>query len=310
MSRILHHILVATDGSDTGNLVVAFAIALARRHASELLLCYAVDHAGAIAESSTSNGGAGLVLPLAHELDVAARSILAEAAKRVTDAGLVATSAVLEGRPAHAIVRLAKERHVDAIVMGTQGKGGLERLFMGSTADGVVRHTDVPTFVVPRGAKGRETVFDCVLSGIDDSDPSDAAAAFALDVAKGKGTRLVLCAVVESIELLEKAATYGYDPMSMLDELRATATALLAARTERARADGVACESVIAEGDPAEKILKAAEVHGADLIVVGTHGRRGLRRLFVGSVAENIVRRSTVPVVIVRGPGSTAKTKA
>lgn len=304
MTGILRHLVVATDGTETGDRAVSFALALARRHGSEVLLCNAVDHAFAIAESVTSNGSVGLELPLVRSLDDAAKSILAEAAKRFTDVGVVATTAVLEGRPAPAIVKLARERQVDAIVMGTQGKRGLERFFMGSTADGVLRRTEVPTFVVPPGAGDAEPSFERLLIAVDDSDPSDAAAAFARDFAKAEGAQLIICSVVETNELLDKASTYGYDPTSMLDELRATVSSLVAAHTARARMDELAVENVITDGDPAENIVKSAAARHAGLIVVGTHGRRGLRRLSVGSVAESVVRQSTVPVIVVRAPHS------
>ena len=60
------------------------------------------------------------------------------------------------------------------------------------------------------------------------------------------------------------------------------------------------CERTVIDGSPADAILALAQEKGSDLIVVGTHGRRGLRRWFLGSVAEAIMRRSTVPVVVVR----------
>jgi nucleotide-binding universal stress UspA family protein len=176
MTGIFRHLLVATDGSATGNRAVAFAVSLAQRHNSDIVFCNVVDHAAAVAESSTANGGFGVLVPLVQSLDDAANSILAEAAKRATDAGVTATTAVLDGQSAPAIVMLAHERNVDAIVMGTQGKRGLERFFMGSTADGVLRRTDVPTFVVPPSAGDAEPSFERILVAIDDSDPSDAAA--------------------------------------------------------------------------------------------------------------------------------------
>jgi nucleotide-binding universal stress UspA family protein len=58
----------------------------------------------------------------------------------------------------------------------------------------------------------------------------------------------------------------------------------------------------LAEGDPAEEILRAAEEEGADLIVMGTHGRGGLSRLLMGSVAEAVMRKALCPVLTVRGP--------
>jgi nucleotide-binding universal stress UspA family protein len=95
----------------------------------------------------------------------------------------------------------------------------------------------------------------------------------------------------------------------MLDELHATASSLVALQTDRARVGNLVIDSIITEGDPAEKILESAAARHVGLIVVGTHGRRGLRRLFVGSVAENVVRRSSVPVIVIRASSRHVKTE-
>ncbi|GAC1307305.1 MAG: hypothetical protein NVSMB19_19970 [Vulcanimicrobiaceae bacterium] len=304
MKGTLRHLLVATDGSAAGDRAVAFAVAMALRHGSELLLCYVVDRAGAIAQSSLADGSAGMLAPLVQETDDVARSILAAAAQRAAEAGVVVATVVLDGRPAGAIVACATERELDAIVIGTQGKNALERAFLGSSAQGVLRRSEIPTFVVPSGARDADAGFDRILVAVDDSDPSDAAAAFALRIAAADGTTLVFCGVADTRALLEQAATYGYDPMAMRDELHATTSAVLAAQTARAASANVASERVIAEGDPVERILRAAEVHRAGMIVVGTHGRRGLHRWYFGSVAENVVRHSLLPVVVVRATTS------
>ena len=299
MTGILQRLLVATDGSPSGDRAVAFAIALARRRGSEILLCSAVDHAAAIAQSSTTIGGfAGL--PLVAALDDAVAAIVASAAKNVKNANIPVTTLILEGRAAHAIVTCASDRHVDAIVIGTQGKNGLERFFLGSTAQGVLRRTDVPTFVVSPSTPIHDVDFERILVAVDDSDPSDAAVSFAIDLARLSASTLVLCAAIETADLLEQAAANGYDRMSMLEEFRAAVQSLLDRHATRARARGVAVEIVLAEGDPIATILRAATTHRAGLIVVGTHGRRGLRRFFLGSVAEGVVRQSHVPVAVLR----------
>lgn len=300
MTGILQRLLVATDGSPTGDRVVAFAIALAQKRGSEIVLCSAIDRVAAIAQSSTMIGGFEGGLPLVDALDNAVAAILASAAKIVEDAGIRVTTLVLEGRSAHAIVTCASDRHVDAIVIGTQGKRGFERFFLGSTAEGVLRRTDVPTFVLPASASPLDADFERIVVAVDDSDPSDAAAAFALDVARGSASTLVLCAAIETVDLLEQAAASGFDRMSMLEEFRASTQTLLGRLSTRARARGIAVETVVAEGDPIATILRAATTHRAGLIVVGTHGRRGMRRFVLGSVAEGVVRQSHVPVVVVR----------
>jgi nucleotide-binding universal stress UspA family protein len=180
---------------------------------------------------------------------------------------------------------------------------------LGSTAEGVLRMTTVPVIVVrePRGTPGHPPAappveyFERILVAIDDSEPSDAAMAFALDLAEAKHSRLLCCTVIETGDVLDKASFYGYDPMPLLANLRQHAADLIALRSHGASERGITVESVIVEENAPIGILEAVKEHAADLVVIGTHGRRGLRRFFIGSVAENVVRHSDVPVAVVRG---------
>lgn len=300
MVGILKRLLIATDGSDNAERALEYGIALGRRHESELVLCSAVDRAGSIAECSTSNSGFEFGMTLATSLEDNAAAILASAEKRVAVAGLPVTSVVVDGRFAHAIVACAIDHNVDAIVLGSQGKTGLDRFFLGSTAEDVLRRADVPVFVVPRDVQDVAATLERIVVGVDDSDPGDAASAFAIDLARSSAATLIFCGVVEKTSLLENAATLGYETASMANEVRDVVEGLLLAHMERARALGIGSESVLDEGAPIDRILSVAHTREAALIVVGTHGRRGLARLFVGSVAEGIVRRSTVPVAVMR----------
>lgn len=267
MTGVLQHLLVAIDGSARGERVVSFAIAVARRHGSHLLICHVADHTGTVAEETASSDTFGLNLR-AHMPDNAAASILAQAAERATAAGLLVSTKLLSGRPAHAIVECAKERHVDAIFMGTHSKSGLERVFLGSTTDGVLRNTEVPTFVLPPGTRDANCSFDRILVAVDDSDPSDAAVDFALNLAEVDEAQLVLCSVVVTTDILKNAVAHGLDPILMIEEARATAAALLSTRVSRGTKT-TTCECVVAEDDPTEKILMTAEERHAGLIVVG-----------------------------------------
>jgi nucleotide-binding universal stress UspA family protein len=298
-ARLLPRLLVAVDGSDGSGRAVSFAIALARRQGSELEFCSVVDHAAAIAECCSMDGAGALILPLAQELDEAAASIVAEARARANGAGLVATGYVLDGKPVEAIVRWETLHQFDAVVMGTRGKRGLERMVLGSTADGVLRRSDVPAFIVPPGASEAAPAFDRILVAVNDSDPSDAAVDFALQFAGGGKSSLIFCSVGETGGQIGDAAWRTSDAASIL-ESHETAGALLAAPMERAAANSVGAERAVAAGDPAEEILRTARSRGADLIVVGTHGRRGVHRWLIGSVAEAVVRDSPVPVAVVR----------
>jgi nucleotide-binding universal stress UspA family protein len=282
-SGLLERFLVATDGLPSGERAVSLAIALALRHAGSLELCYAVDRIPALGESYIGCGTDDTIVPYLASLDDAATHILRDALERVRGSGVTATAEILRGGPVSAVVDREMDRPFDALVMGTQAKHGLQRLLLGSTADDVLHRSTIPVFIAPETANAKSVAFERILVAVDGSHVSDGAVDFALDFAENEGARLVVCAVAASS-----------------DSHEAMATTVLAAPVARARSKGITCEAAVVWGDPGDQILKAAEAHDVDFIIVGTHGRRGFARWFFGSVAECVVEHSHVPVVVVR----------
>jgi nucleotide-binding universal stress UspA family protein len=303
----LKSILVAVDGSGMAEHAFRFALRLARQYDSELIICTALDYAGAINAGATP-ATAYQPLPVVYEeYESTARALLFDAATRAQAAGARATTMLLEGRPVPAILAAANARNVAAIVMGTKGKRDLELMVLGSTADGVLRLSDVPTFVVNQSRSETGKPFDAaeptisrILVALDDSDPADGAMDFALALATAADSVVICCSAVATGQLVDNAAIYGCDPAPFVREAREAALARLDAETTRAVTPRRRIERVILEGEAVDAILAAATERKVDVIVCGSHGRRGLRRLMMGSVAESLVRRSAVPVAVVR----------
>jgi nucleotide-binding universal stress UspA family protein len=299
METTLKTILAATDGSATGDRAVTFAATLARMHGSALLLFTAIDRTAAIAACASPYGSfnGGEVM---QSLDTAAAGILDRAARLADAAQVPSTKLQFSGPAAEAIVSSAAQCRADAIVVGTQGKRGLERLFVGSTAADVLRHSDVPVFVVPPHNEDEHVRSRRILVAVDESEQSQHALRFALDLAETQAATLLLCNAVDTRDLYKKAATYGYDPAPILAQLRGSVQAMLERRAELAEDRDLAHEIVIVNGEPARAIAGIATSRNVDSIVIGTHGRHGLQRLFLGSVAEGVVQRATVPVAVIR----------
>ncbi len=298
MDEVFRTILAATDGSESGERAVSFATGLARKHGASLVLCTAVDNSTAIASCASPYGfDAGRMI---ETLDDAAAAILDGAAERAAGAGVSFTKIVLTGRVAEAIVECADARHADAIVVGKHGQSGLERFLLGSTAADVLRRTDIPAFVVPPGCDPDDVAIERVLVALDDSEPSDAALHFAMRLAEAERASLLLCTAIDTRDLFSKAATYGYDPAPFFEDLRRAAAGTIGEREAAVEARHIAHETTIVNGEPTSAIVASARLNGADAIVIGTHGRRGLRRMFLGSVAEGVVRDAAVPVAVVR----------
>ena len=142
-----------------------------------------------------------------------------------------------------------------------------------------------------------------ILVPIDGSRTSARGLDEAIKLAKGQKATLVLLHAVD-----EAVVTYGADMVPvyvdrMLESMREGGRKILARAAARVRARGVKSKSVLVEkfvGPVADSIIAQAKKQRADLIVIGTHGRRGVTRLLMGSDAESVVRRSHAPVLLVR----------
>jgi nucleotide-binding universal stress UspA family protein len=141
-----------------------------------------------------------------------------------------------------------------------------------------------------------------VLHPTDFSGASRAAFATALTMSKSLNATLTIVYVIASFPPM---APEQYIDMGTLDRLeeqtRVWATRRLKALADRARKQGTRATTVLREGDVADEIVRIAKASRADLIVVGTHGRRGIPRFFLGSVAERVVRMAPCAVMSVRG---------
>jgi nucleotide-binding universal stress UspA family protein len=135
---------------------------------------------------------------------------------------------------------------------------------------------------------------------VDGSAASADAVGLAIELAASCAGRIIFCHVLDTRDLYDKAATYGYDPRPLLAKMRSDAEDIFEPFVEAAAAHGVESQGVVVEGRPVDAILTAAAGRAADLIVMGTHGRRGLQRLFLGSTTEGVLRATDVPVLVVR----------
>jgi universal stress protein A len=148
--------------------------------------------------------------------------------------------------------------------------------------------------------------FQTILFATDLSDRAKGAGRLARIIARDAGARLVVAHVVEATHVAESAVLYTEMPLLDPTPL-ATGRAHLEARARRleelyAGDPALRVEVRVVEGDPADEILRLADECGCDLIALGTHGRSGLGRLLMGSVAESVLRRAKCPVLTVKQP--------
>jgi nucleotide-binding universal stress UspA family protein len=135
-----------------------------------------------------------------------------------------------------------------------------------------------------------------LLLATDLSEASTAATEEAFELAGRLGASLLIVSVIDPGSLRLPGGRYH----ARMDQVRARREALAQALVERGREEGVAVSFLVWDGDPGDMIVSAAEAEHADMVIVGSHGRGAVGRLFLGSVSEHVVRHAPCPVLVVR----------
>ena len=213
-------------------------------------------------------------------------------------------------RAAPAVLDYVREHDVDLVVMGTHGRRGFRRLLMGSTAEEVIRLSPCPVLTVGgAGEDGGCTDSEAVryvVAPVDLSEASAEAARHAAALAETYHARLDLLFVVDTALVGSAKVPFSGVIHVAADEVRQNAEAALRQQAEALRAEFPGAGEVGVEvrmGRPATAVATFVEEGEADLLVIGTHGRSGLDRLLVGSVAQEVVRAAPCPVFTVKTHG-------
>jgi nucleotide-binding universal stress UspA family protein len=191
-----------------------------------------------------------------------------------------------EGNSAKAIVKTAEEEDVDLIVMGRKGMSALEKLFIGSVANQVLRTSRIPLLLTKK--KGGPISFDKILVPTDFSEHEEAERDFAWRLAKAFDSELVFLHVLELHD-------HDFSPR-VLDEMMDVVSQKLSARKKREEEGIKITEDVTRALNAALGIVDYAETHKCDMIVISTCGPGAVERFFLGSTTEKVISYSTVPV--------------
>jgi len=232
-------------------------------------------------------------------------AIAENGARELSARGLEASAFVMHGHPKAAIVDRAGEIAADMIVIGSLHSGGLARFLLGGVASAVLRHAHCSVEVVRDGQEWKDGMK--ILLATDDSEYSLAAARSVAKRPWPAGTEVRVLTVVElSLTPLESALEPPYLNSEMIQMQREAAMKraghAIQSAEEVLRAGGLETSesiSVLVE-KPQQIILDEAAQWGADLIVVGSHGRRGLERFLLGSVSEAVATHAPCSVEVVR----------
>jgi nucleotide-binding universal stress UspA family protein len=278
----LDKILVCTDDSPASQGAVRTALDLTRACGGRVFLLYALEffpyfeYPQPDALGITPVAGRDL-LELREQV---AREHLENWRQEAAQQGLELESRLQTGSPAYTeILGAAEDIQPDLIIMGRRGKSGLERLLVGSVTARVIGHTSHKVLVAPR-----DTVLSLqkLLVASDGSSASQAACQEALNIAKRTGGQLTVVT----------AAHGDLDPKR--------AKALVRELQAEAKRQDVDLIPLTPGGRPDEAVIKVAAAKQVDLIIMGSHGRTGLKRLLMGSVTERVIGQATCPVLVVK----------
>jgi nucleotide-binding universal stress UspA family protein len=295
----IRNILVPTDFSKMSIQVIEPAKWLAGRFAAAIHLVHVYE----------SDYPAGLVVPaprfsltayeqeakerVSGELNALAHKYGVPAARRH----------VLSGTPAfNEICRLAGKIRTDLIVMPTHGRTGLEHMFLGSTAERTVRHSPCPVFVMRQwgdGVSEKKAGYKKILVPVDFSACSREGLRYAIRFAGRFGAKLVLLHVV-SLPSSYSSELYGVSqPPLLAGEARKGAVRRMQRFLQTIELGGVKVQTAITMGSPVPDICSFAAKKDVNLIITSTHGMSGLKHVSTGSIAEQVVRYASCPVLVI-----------
>jgi len=307
-------LLVPLDGSPAAEHALPMALSLARRFEAALQIVHVHRPVWGF------YGEGGLYDAIVdRELREGVQEYLDGVIQRLSQVTNVPLSSVLlDGLVAGAINRHAIDSGVDLIVMTTQGRGPVARFWLGSVADALVREAAIPMLCVRPGESepdlSQEPAFGPVLIPLDGSQLAEQILVPAAALATATHAELTLLRVVEQF----MPESYAPDRrrvsgmrqglMEQLQEMDSQewkrAEDYLDQLAERLRTRSLTVQTrVVSHVQPAIAILEDASAHGVDLIAVATHGRGGLKRLLIGSVADKVLRGATTPVLVFRPVG-------
>jgi nucleotide-binding universal stress UspA family protein len=282
-------LLCPLDFSAGSQQAMSVAVRLACEGDAELVLLHAW-HIPATAFSSElpfpSLSLQHLIDDARRDLDAAVRDAMALGAKRVS-------SKLVNGVPWRAIVETLEDPTFGLAVLGTQGRTGLARVLLGSVAEKVIRHAPCPVLA----ARSDGGPFRHVLCPVDFSEESRRALDFAAELVRPGGERITLLHIVEA-----PVAHIGELPEDFLRELDKRSAEHLEAYAAQLRSKvSVPVTAQWRVDWPGSGILAVLEHDQTiDLVVMGSHGRTGIKRVLLGSVAEKVVRHARCPVFVAR----------
>ena len=215
--------------------------------------------------------------------------------KKSEERGIASASVILE---------YAKKNNIDLIVMGTHGRRGIKHMLLGSVAEEVVRRAFCPILTIREQTQPKRLEdLEKILVPIDFSDHSFEALSYAKEIAIVYQAKLQFLHVVEKIEYPAFYVTGENTIFDLVPDIKIKSIEAMKRILKETKKPNIDLDFVVVDGYAAYEIVKYAEKHETDLIVITTHGLTGLEHFLLGGVAEKVIRRASCPVFTVKAFG-------
>jgi nucleotide-binding universal stress UspA family protein len=282
MAGFLKKILWATDFSDEAQESLLYAYAFAKAFKASIVALHVIpDFSAALYDAAYVIKGELVKKVAAVKKDAEEKLKALQKAK-----GISFKSIVKEGTAAKVIIDVAEKEGVDLIVIGRRGMSAIEKLFIGSVANQVLRNSPVPILVTKK--KTGVPRFKKIIVPTDFSEREEVERDFAWEIARGFGSELTLLHVLELHD-------YEFSPR-VLDDMMDSLLKRLKQRKKREKTDIKIREEVYRAINAAIGIVDFAETHRYDLIVISTCVQSKLERFFLGSTTEKVISYTHIPI--------------
>jgi nucleotide-binding universal stress UspA family protein len=285
MAGSIKKILWATDFSDEAQKALGYADAFAKAFKAKIVALHVVpDFSPALYDAAEVIKG---------EIAERVASVKEDKKKKIEALGksknISLKVVIKEGNPAKKIVQISEDEKADLILMGRRGLSAVEKLFIGSVANKVLRNSSIPLFLTPENQA--QLRIKKILVPTDFSDQEEKERDYAWKLAKKFDSDLLLLHVLELHD-------YRFPPR-VLDEMFAKVERRLKQRKKREREDIKVTEEVTHSINAAIGITDYADEHKADIIVMSTCVQSKWERFFLGSTTEKVISFSSVPVLAI-----------
>lgn len=301
---MFERILVPLDGSPRAEMILEQIARILRREDSEIILLRVLDIAEAI--EAMEPGERVDTERLRDQERAKAQEYLDELARRFSASGAKVHARIADDPVAEAILDEAQVLGATMIAMSTHGRSGVSRWLLGSVAEKVSRHSPVPVLLVRSFGEesqwdlepgtSKELPFRKILVPVDGSRASEVVVGDAEKFAQLCDSEVLILHVQPSGELFGRAEIFTGSSGGPAPSDEDPATLRPA---ERFRSLGLRVRRLTVVGDPAGEIVDRSREAGVDLIAMATHGRSGVSRVLLGSVAERVLRHAQVPILLV-----------